>query len=175
MVEGKIDYSRLVDEAMYIIVYKVLKLVEAQGLPDKHYFFITFLTQHQGVLLPDFLKKQYTREMTIILQHQFSDLVVTDKHFDVSLSFEGVKQRITVPFDSIITFADPGVQFGLQFRDVSEKHSKDIVDLTDTNIMDINHINTSEAALPKGKKKSASLPTLPSNVISLAQFKKNKK
>ena len=86
-----------------------------QGLPGDHHFYITFLTQADGVKLSPRLMAQYPEEMTIILQHQFWDLMVTDERFEVGLSFGGVPERLVVPFDAIKSFLDPSVQFGLQF------------------------------------------------------------
>ena len=54
--------------------------------------------------------------MTIILQHQFWDLVVTEDRFEVGLSFGGIPERLVVPFAAIKSFLDPSVQFGLQFE-----------------------------------------------------------
>jgi hypothetical protein len=54
--------------------------------------------------------------MTIILQHQFWDLTVTEDRFEVGLSFGGIPERLVVPFNAIKSFFDPSVQFGLQFE-----------------------------------------------------------
>jgi hypothetical protein len=87
-----------------------------QGLPGDHHFYITFLTQAPGVKLSPRLTAQYPQEMTIILQHQFWDLIVTEDRFEVGLSFGGVPERLVVAFDAIASFLDPSVQFGLQFN-----------------------------------------------------------
>src|SRR6202035_1696343 len=85
------------------------------GLPGDHHFFITFISTAEGVKLSPRLLAQYPEEMTVILQHQFWDLVVTEDPFEVGLSFGGIPERLVVPFNSIKSFFDPSVQFGLQF------------------------------------------------------------
>jgi uncharacterized protein len=84
-------------------------------LPGEHHFFITFISTAEGVKLSPRLLAQYPEEMTVILQHQFWDLVVTDDRFEVGLSFGGIPERLVVPFNSIKSFFDPSVQFHLQF------------------------------------------------------------
>ena len=115
-----IDYGQLIDDAMHVIVKKVLQRIVKEGLPGKHHFFISFVTGYPGVKLSDTLRKKYPDEMTIVLQHQFDELIVSDTQFSVILSFDNVKEKITVPFDALVAFADPSVKFGLQFRHAEE-------------------------------------------------------
>jgi hypothetical protein len=124
-----IDYGKLIDDAMHIIVRNALQRVSKEGLPGKHHFFISFLTSYPGVVLSDTLRKKYPDEMTIVLQHQFENLKVTDKRFDVVLSFDNVKENIGAPFDALLAFADPSVKFGLQFRQIEESYEEDISEL----------------------------------------------
>jgi len=98
------------------VLRRVLTDAAAHGLPGEHHFFITFLSTAEGVKLSPRLLAQYPEEMTIILQHQFWDLVVTEDRFEVGLSFGGIPERLVVPFNSIKSFFDPSVQFGLQFE-----------------------------------------------------------
>ncbi len=116
MADDFLDYGRLIDEAMHIIVHKALRLVADKGLPGDHHFYITFRTTHEGVNIPEELHKQYPEEMTIVLQHQFWDLTVDDLKFSVVLSFNNAQKKLTVPFLAVSSFADPSVKFGLQFR-----------------------------------------------------------
>ncbi|MBL0318840.1 MAG: hypothetical protein IPP74_06080 [Alphaproteobacteria bacterium] len=111
-----IDYEALIDEAMYMIVRRALEIIAKGGLPGAHHFYITFQTQFSGVEIPDYLRKKYPEEMTIVLQYQFHSLKIEQDKFSVSLSFNNVPERLVIPFGSIISFADPSVQFGLQFR-----------------------------------------------------------
>ncbi|NDF12837.1 MAG: hypothetical protein EB060_08530 [Proteobacteria bacterium] len=110
------DYGRLIDEAMHNIVKKALLLVAEHGLPGDHHFYISFLTEAPGVMIGEDLKKKYPDEMTIVVQHQYWDLEIEEDRFSVVLSFDNVKQNLTIPFHSITSFADPSVRFGLQFR-----------------------------------------------------------
>ena len=111
-----IRYDVLAQEAMRGVLRRVMSDAARQGLPGDHHFYITFLTQAAGVKLSPRLMEQYPQEMTIILQHQFWDLLVTDERFEVGLSFGGVPERLVVPFNAIKSFLDPSVQFGLQFN-----------------------------------------------------------
>jgi hypothetical protein len=110
-----IRYDVLAREAMRGVLKRVMADAAKQGLLGEHHFYITFLTQAEGVKLSPRLMAQYPVEMTVILQHQFWDLIVTDERFEVGLSFGGVPERLIVPFNSIKSFLDPSVQFGLQF------------------------------------------------------------
>jgi hypothetical protein len=115
-----IRYDLLAQDALRGVVKKVLTDVAAKGLPGDHHFFIEFDTQAQGVKISDRMREKYPEAMTIVLQHQFWDLIVQDERFDVGLSFSGVPERLSVPFAAIKGFFDPSVQFGLQFELATE-------------------------------------------------------
>jgi hypothetical protein len=115
------DYEQMVANSLIYVVKQALEITQKSGLPEKHYFNITFLTQYPGVKMPDHLIKQYPDEMTIVLQYEFSNLQVDDKGFSVLLSFSGVPTEIYIPFAAIRFFVDPGVSFGLQFNPVLPK------------------------------------------------------
>jgi|SRR5277367_1202145 uncharacterized protein len=116
MATDHIRYDVLARDALRGVLRRVLTDAAAQGLPGEHHFFITFLSTAEGVKLSPRLLAQYPEEMTIILQHQFWDLVVSEDRFEVGLSFGGIPERLLVPFNSIKSFFDPSVQFGLQFE-----------------------------------------------------------
>jgi hypothetical protein len=111
-----IRYDVLTRDALRGVLRQVLADAASNGLPGDHHFYITFLSRADGVKLSPRLLAQYPEEMTIILQHQFWDLVVTEDHFEVGLSFGGTPERLVVPFSAIKGFFDPSVQFGLQFE-----------------------------------------------------------
>jgi len=111
-----IRYDVLTRDALRGVLRQVLADAANHGLPGDHHFYITFLSKAEGVKLSPRLLAQYPEEMTIILQHQFWDLVVTEDHFEVGLSFGGTPERLVVPFSAIKGFFDPSVQFGLQFE-----------------------------------------------------------
>ena len=115
-----IRYDLLAQDALRGVVKKVLTDIAARGLPGDHHFFISFHTRADGVKISDRLREKYPEELTIVLQHQFWDLVVSDEHFEVGVSFNGIPERLSVPFAAIKGFFDPSVQFGLQFELVAE-------------------------------------------------------
>jgi uncharacterized protein len=113
-----IRYDILAQAALRGVVRTVLADAAEKGLPGEHHFKITFATAAPGVRLSERMRAQYPQEMTIILQHQFWDLVVRDEAFEVGLSFGGIPERLTVPFDAVTAFLDPAVQFGFQFETI---------------------------------------------------------
>jgi uncharacterized protein len=115
MAVDHIRYDLLTQDAMRGVVRRVLKEAALKGLAGEHHFFISFATRSPGVKISSRLQTQYAEEMTIVLQHQFWDLSVTDDAFEVGLSFNGIPERLTVPFAAIKGFFDPSVNFGLQF------------------------------------------------------------
>jgi hypothetical protein len=116
MATDLIRYDVLTRDALRSVLKRILTDAAESGLPGEHHFYITFLSKAEGVKLSPRLLSQYPQEMTVILQHQFWDLIVTDDHFEVGLSFGGIPERLVVPFSSITRFFDPSVQFGLQFE-----------------------------------------------------------
>jgi uncharacterized protein len=120
-----IRYDILTQDALRSVVRTVLADAATKGLPGEHHFFISFDTRADGVVLSARLKAQYPKEMTIVLQHQFWDLIVTDDRFEVGLSFSGIPERLVVPLRAITGFADPSVQFGLQFSASGDEDAAD--------------------------------------------------
>jgi hypothetical protein len=118
MAVDHIRYDILTQEALRGVVRTVLHDAAANGLPGEHHFYVSFDTQAEGVRLSPRMLAQYPEEMTIVLQHQFWDLTVGEDRFEVGLSFGGIPERLTVPFDAIKRFFDPSVQFGLQFEEI---------------------------------------------------------
>ncbi len=111
-----IDYGNLMHRAMRGLIKEVLTEVAANGLPGQHHFFITFNTLHPDVEIADWLSERYPGEMTIVMQHWFRDLAVGDEGFSVTLNFGDNPEPLYIPFDSILTFVDPSVEFGLRFE-----------------------------------------------------------
>jgi len=120
MAEDLIRYDLLAQAALRGVVRTVLADAAKKGLPGQHHFKITFTTSAPGVRLSERLRAKYPETMTIILQHQFRDLAVREDAFDVSLSFGGISERLTIPFDAVTAFFDPSVPFGLQFQPIEE-------------------------------------------------------
>jgi uncharacterized protein len=116
-----IDYGNLMHRAMRGLIQEVLADVADNGLPGAHHFFITFDTRHPGVEMADWLKDRYPAEMTIVIQHWYENLTVSDEGFTITLNFGNQPEPMVIPFDSIRTFVDPSVEFGLRF----ETHDED--------------------------------------------------
>ena len=144
----EISYERLVEKAMLRVVHDALESAEQHGLDGNH-FYITFQTNRDDVILSERLKTAYPEEITIVLQHEYYDLKTEEDKFSVTLSFNNVSERITVPFDAVARFADPYAQFVLTFT--PEK----------------------QTAAPKPKKEKEPKNTS-ENVVSLSAFRKKK-
>jgi len=115
MADNELKYDRMVEDALRSVVSRALSHAAERGLSGDHHFYITFLTDHPGVAMPDHLRSHYPNEMTIVLQHQFWGLEVSPESFGVTLSFANEPERLTVSFAAVTAFADPSVRFGLQF------------------------------------------------------------
>ena len=115
-----IRYDLLTQAALRGVIRTVLADAATDGLPGEHHFFITFDTRADGVRMPDHLRQAHPDEMTVVLQHRFRDLSVGVDGFDVSLDFEGIPAQLHVPLRAVRSFADPSVEFGIQFELVAE-------------------------------------------------------
>jgi hypothetical protein len=120
----ELDYNYLTQRALRRVVFDALSLSAELGKPPgKHHFYIEFLTRADGVDIPADLLANYPERMTIVLQHQFEDLVVDDQGFSVTLFFKSRPARMTIPFEAVTSFADPGVRFGLRFEGADAKEA----------------------------------------------------
>ena len=132
----KIDYTKKMQIAMRHLIVDVLSDVQRDGLPGNHHFHITFDTRYPGISINDWLSEKYPDEMTIIIQNWFDKLKVTNEHFEIVLNFGDTPEMLSIPIDSIITFADPSVQFGLKFeKNINKSFHKCFSDVK-------NHIGT---------------------------------
>ena len=111
-------YDILVEAALRRVVHDVLVNVAKDGLIGEQHFYITFRTCDANVAIPEYLASRYPVEMTIVLQYQFYGLEITDNQFQVTLTFNNIPEKLVVPFSSITVFADPSVNFALQFQSV---------------------------------------------------------
>lgn len=154
--EDLIRYDVMVQEALLGVVRKVLTDASRLGLPGEHHFYITFRSQAPGVRLSSRLREKYPEEMTIVLQHQFWDLIVGETTFEVGLSFGGVPERLLVPYEALTGFYDPSVQFGLKFTPDEAQADNDLGDeVEEPSVKDqLEAITTLEKA-GKGKKAKA--------------------
>lgn len=118
-----IDYGNLMHKAMRGLIFEVLTDIANNGLPGAHHFFITFDTMHPDVELADWLSDRYPGEMTIVIQHQYENLTVSEAGFAITLSFGDKPEPIYIPYDAIKTFVDPSVEFGLRFESQEEENA----------------------------------------------------
>ncbi len=154
-----IGYDEIIEDAMRSVIGAVLKKVEKKGLPGSHCFSISFLTQHSKVSVPKRLLEKYPEEMTIVIQHQFKNLIVEEDNFKISLSFAGKYEKLTVPYRAITSFSDSSVSFGMRFNATTD----------DLGYIDSGIADNADAA---NVKKSA--VDLSAKVISLDDFRKTK-
>ena len=169
-----IGYDEIIENSMRTVIYETLKKIEVKGLPGSHYFIISFLTKHPGVKLSKTLKDKYNEEMTIVIQHQYQNLKVTHEHFEISLSFSGKFEKLSVPYSAVSSFADPSMNFGLKFSVSLDDLEGAQVTTIDTK--DHANKNKSDEDDKKGKKnsKSKTKVDLSEKIISLDQFRKDK-
>ncbi|OIQ30197.1 MAG: hypothetical protein BM562_10235 [Alphaproteobacteria bacterium MedPE-SWcel] len=122
----EIDYGNLMHRAMRGLIRNVLDDVAANGLPGAHHFFITFDTSHPDAELADWLSDRYPGEMTVVMQHWYDNLDVGEDGFAVTLNFGDAPEPLYIPYDSIKTFVDPSVEFGLRFESTEEDGAEDL-------------------------------------------------
>ncbi len=125
MARDSLQYDKMVETALRGVVRQALASVIERGLPGSHHFYLTFRTTHPGVEIAERLHAQYPQDMTIVLQHQFWGLEVTDEYFVVNLSFSNIPERLKVPYAALVSFVDPSVKFGLQFQVPSDGSATD--------------------------------------------------
>lgn len=132
MEELEINYDKLVEKALKHVVVEALKIAADEGLPGEHHFYITFRTDNPAVRISAQLLNQYPEEMTIVLQHQFANLMVGETYFEVDLSFGGIPQTLRIPYEAITYFADPYAKFGLSFSNAETALNTDDKDECET-------------------------------------------
>ena len=130
-------YDLWIEEALRQVILRALQKTEIEGLPGDHHFYVTFRTNVPGVEIPPSLRAQHPHEMTIVLQHQFEDLTVDEEGFSVVLRFNGKPEKLRVPFETVTSFADPSVNFGLQLKTVDlDDNNFDELNITPANTFD---------------------------------------
>ena len=167
------DYQALVERAMKGVVREVLLRVAEDGLPGEHHLYITFRTGHEGVEIAERLVAQYPDEMTIVMQYQFWGLEISEDAFEITLSFSGKNERLYIPFDAVVGFADPCVNFGLQFKSLPGDEPAGELDIDAPADDEPDTIDESEGYSPSsedaedGEQKTG-------EVVALDAFRKNK-
>ncbi len=162
-------YDKMVESALRGVVRQAISEVQKGGLPGDHHFYITFQTDYAGVSIPDYLHERYPGEMTIVLQYQFENLTVDEHTIGVTLSFNNIPERLIIPLAAVTIFADPSVNFALQFQPLGEMLGREEGDEFD----DPDQGGPSPKGKGKTKKaKGESGETKTGEVVSLDQFRK---
>ena len=151
----EIDYGNLMHNAMRSLIQDVLVDVKNNGLPGEHHFFITFDTNHAEVEMAPWLKERYPTEITVVMQHWYDDLEVKDDGFSVTLNFGDTPEHLVIPYEAILTFVDPSVEFGLRFETSEEEDSNEEPAV----------LNSDDADMKKADKKTG-------QIVSLDSFRK---
>lgn len=156
---------------MQRLMAEALTLVAEHGLPGDHHFYITLITSHPGVDMPEWLRERFPEEMVIVIQHEFQGLAVTQDRFSVTLSFNSRLATLVVPFDAVAQFADPSAEFGLRFDPSSadETHEDFHEEEADLAQMEAEEAEAREAAEARGVEDEAKPP---GEVVSLDSFRK---
>lgn len=168
-----IDYEQLVQDSLRNVIRTVLSNTAKSGLIGSHHFYISFATNHPDVDIPNFLKEEYPEEVTIVLQYEFWDLEVENDFFSVTLCFNNIDERLTIPFSAVISFVDPSVKFGLQFtpsiheRPKAKKAKKAVAAKAE-------RATARKTRSSKAAKTEEAVPA-GSNVIALDAFRNKKK
>lgn len=160
--DDTLRYDKMVENALRSVVRDAVQEVVENGLPGDHHFYITFLTEHPDVDIPDYLKERYPGEMTIVLQYQFSGLSIDDEFLRVTLSFNNQPEKLVVPLAAVSIFADPSVNFALQFQPLGEETEGD----------DPTPEGNDDDSKSKKKKSSKKDENSTGEVVSLDQFRK---
>jgi hypothetical protein len=155
--ESLLPYERWTEQALRQVVAQAIEHAAAEGLPGGHHFYVSFRTDFPGVVIPQRVRAQYPREMTIVLQHQFWDLAYDreDCTITVGLSFGGVPSTLTIPLDAVIEFADPHIRYGLRFTPP-----------------DAEQVPDAEPEAIESKAGEPAAPTEPAQVVSLDAFRR---
>ncbi len=166
--DNTLRYDKMVESALRGVVRQAVGEVQRDGLPGDHHFYITFLTEFPGVSIPDYLRERYPGEMTIVLQYQFSDLSVDSEKINVTLSFNNIPEKLVIPLAAVTIFADPSVNFALQFQPLGE-----MLDISEED-----NEPDDDGSAPKGKGKAKTSTQTKTDaaktgeVVSLDQFRK---
>lgn len=158
-----IEYGNLMHRAMRGLIQSVLQDVADNGLPGEHHFFITFDTNHPDVAIADWLSDRYPGDMTVVVQHWFDNLDVTDEGFSITLNFGDSPEPMYIPYDAIVTFVDPSVEFGLRF----EHQDEDEMDILSAVEDDEDVAEMAEMVEPEEEE-----PKKDADVVSLDAFRK---
>lgn len=167
-----IDYGNLMHRAMRTLIKEVLGDIAKTGLPGQHHFFITFDTMHPDVEIADWLSDRYPDNMTIVVQHWFDNLVVTDVGFSITLNFGDNPEPLYIPYEAIITFVDPSVEFGLRFDNEDDTpQDAEVISLETASQEHADKEEVPEAPMAEGVEADEEKPK-DAEIVSLDSFRK---
>ena len=118
-----IDYQKILNQNMISVLKDILKKISKEGLSNNNHLYVTFITNHKKVEIPEWLKKKYPQEMTIVIQYEFYDLKINKNNFSITLSFNNIKTKIIIGYNAIVSFADPSANFGLILKNKNNNES----------------------------------------------------
>ena len=172
----QIDYDLLITGSMHWLIKRVLHGIAQRGLPGEHHLYITFDTTDSEVEIPDYLRKKYPHEMTIVLQRCYQNLSVSGSGFSVSLSFSGKSERLSIPFHALNKFHDPSCGFMLQLGYNDEEHMpvETLESVQEVNDPEIEIPSPGNQASEDSDRATTEAPAVEDNVVELDKFRKNK-
>ena len=166
-----LNYELLVEDALRSVVRSSLRIVENIGLPGETHFYISFTTTYDGVELDESLRVEHPEQMTIVIQHQYANLKVSDDHFSITLFFGGKPSPMIIPFQAITSFNDPSIGFGLQFG-MLEDGGEDGLSTGDASSASVTKFNDSDDSSENGGKNIEPDDEKTAEVVSLDTFRK---
>jgi len=158
---GEIEYDVMMQDAMRGLVRSIMEQVRDHGLPGDHHFFISFDTSHPKSVLPEWLLERYPQDITVVIQNWYDNLEVEDETFSITLNFGDTPEHLTIPYEAILTFVDPSVEFGLQF-DGQEDQDIPNISAVEEDVEDMVDILEPEEEAPQRD----------AEIVSLDQFRK---
>ena len=167
-----LNYELLVEDALRSVVRSSLRIVESIGLPGETHFYISFVTSYDGVELDESLRVKHPEQMTIVIQHQYADLKVSDDHFSITLFFGGKPSPMIIPFQAVTSFNDPSVGFGLQFGMLDDDDDADGLSPNDSSSVAVVKTHDSDDTGEHGGKDAKPDDEKTAEVVSLDTFRK---
>ena len=167
-----IDYGNLMHRAMRTLIKEVLNGIAADGLPGQHHFFITFDTMHPEVEIADWLSDRYPGDMTIVIQHWFDNLDVMDAGFAITLNFGDNPEPLYIPYDAIVTFVDPSVEFGLRFDSNEEEDEAQDAEVVSIDTAEHTAADDDVPEAPMVEAAEEDTPTKDAEIVSLDSYRK---
>jgi len=150
----KINYSKILRNNLINVFRDVLRNIENNGLKEGHHLYITFKTNNKNVIMPNWLKEKFPHDMTIVIQYEYWNFRISKNYFEITLSFNDIKSNLKIPYNSVISFADPYANFGLKLINYKSNNK---ISKTTSDKKSMNKINH----------------TKKNNVIEFNKFKKN--